>query len=167
MQFASFNRLPDLEKFMKNFSHSRTLTVLALLAAPVLAMPGLALAQTATTAPATSQAAAKNTPEGVEAHIAALHSQLQITPAEEGEWSTFAQVMRENTAQMQSAFAARGQTLPTMNAVQDLQSYAQIAQIQSANMQKLTTAFQTLYASFPAAQQKVADEVFRSQKFRH
>jgi protein CpxP len=152
---------------MKNFSHSRALAVLALLAAPVLTMPGLALAQTATTAAATDQAAAKNTPEGVEAHIAALHSQLQITPAEEGGWTTFAQVMRENTAQMQSAFATRGQALPTMNAVQDLQSYAQIAQIQSTNMQKLATAFQTLYASFPAPQQKVADEVFRSQKFKH
>jgi hypothetical protein len=109
----------------------------------------------------TEQALLKNQSANVEAHIALLHKELQITPAEETQWAAFAQVMRDNAAQMDAAFSQRGSELATMNAVQDLQSYAQISQIQSNNMQKLATAFQTLYASFPASQQKVADAVFR------
>jgi protein CpxP len=96
-----------------------------------------------------------------------LHRELQITPAEETQWAAFAQVMRDNAAQMDAAFSQRGGALATMNAVQDLQSYAQISQIQSDNMQKLATAFQTLYASFPASQQKVVDGVFRPAQVRH
>ncbi len=97
---------------------------------------------------------------------APLHAQLKITPAEETQWAAFAQVMRENAAQMDEAFTQRGQTLQTMDAVENLQSYALIAQIQSANMQKLAVAFQTLYASFPDAQRKVADGVFRGHEVK-
>ena len=109
----------------------------------------------------------KNRTKNVEAHITLLHQELQITPAEETQWGAFAQVMRNNAAQMDAAFSQRGQAIETMTAVQDMQSYAQIAQVQSDNMQKLSAAFQTLYASFPAPQQKIADSVFRPKEMKH
>ena len=103
----------------------------------------------------------KGNSRNVEEHIAKLHSALRITPAEEPQWAAFAQVMRENAARMEAAFKQRGAGLGTMNAVQNLQSYAQIAQVQAETMQNLVTAFQTLYASFPPAQQALADTLFR------
>ncbi len=141
---------------------SRTAAFMAVLAMPVLAMPSHVFAQAAPAA-----AAAASPAHNVEAHIQALHNQLQITPAEEPQWAAFAQVMRTNAMQMEQAFAARGASLGTMNAVQDMQSYAQIAQVQSANMQKLAASFGTLYSSFPPAQQKLADGVFRAKMATH
>jgi len=138
--------------------------VLAL--AGLLAAPLGAVAQSAPAGGHSEAGILKNMSKDVDAHIAQLHGQLEITPAEEPQWAAFAQVMRENAAQMDAAFSARGQTLPTMDAVENLQSYAQIAQIQSANMQKLAAAFQTLYASFPEAQRKVADGVFRGHEVK-
>ena len=147
---------------MNRLSVSRTAAFLAIIAMPVLAMPGYVFAQAAP-APAAAAMPAHN----VEAHIQALHNQLQITPAEEPQWAKFAQVMRNNAMQMEQAFAARGASLGTMSAVQDMQSYAQIAQVQSANMQKLAASFETLYGSFPPAQQKLADGVFRAKIATH
>ena len=145
-----------------------SLAVLALLAVPALAPAGAFAdsAPSATARPAGTPGWTKGMSRNVDAHIEKLHSQLQITPAEEAQWAVFAQVMRDNAAQMDAAFSERGEKLQTMNAVQDLQSYAEISQVQSADMQKLAVAFQTLYASFPAPQQKLADEVFRAQKPR-
>jgi hypothetical protein len=147
---------------MNRSSLSRTAAFMTVLAMPVLAIPSYVFAQTAP-APAAAAAPAHS----VEAHIQALHSQLGITPAEEPQWAIFAQVMRDNAMQMEQAFAARGASLGTMTAVQDMQSYAHIAQVQSANMQKLAASFETLYASFPPAQQKLADGVFRAKMVIH
>ena len=45
----------------------------------------------------------KTAEERVERRIKELHSQLQITPAEEPQWNEFAQVMRENARDMDQA----------------------------------------------------------------
>jgi protein CpxP len=147
---------------MKRFSLSRAAAVMAVLTVPAVALPATVFAQAVP-----ASAAAASPAHNVEAHIQALHDQLQITPAEEPQWATFAQVMRNNAAQMGQAFAARGANLGTMNAVADMQSYAQIAQIQSENMLKLAVSFQGLYNSFPADQQKLADGVFREKIASH
>jgi hypothetical protein len=146
---------------MNRSSTFRAAAVLAALALPALALPA-ALAQAAP-----ASAAAPTPTHDVEAHIQALHDQLQITKAEEPQWAIFAQQMRDNANAMGQAFQARGATMAQMNAVQDLQSYAQIAQIQSENMQKLAASFQTLYDSFPPAQQQLADGVFRERMQAH
>jgi hypothetical protein len=167
---------------MNRHPMSSLATIMAAISLPVLAYSTQAAAQTSPPAspsvmsPAAPKAVAtaatagaslpKATAEKVEQHIAQLHSKLEITPAEEPQWKLFAQVMRDNAAQMGEAFSARGANLATMTAVQDVQSYAQIAQIQADNMQKLATAFQTLYHTFPAPQQKLADAVFRENGYR-
>ncbi len=48
-----------------------------------------------------------------------------------------------------------------------MQSYAQLAQVHAANTQKLATAFQTLYATFPDAQKQTADAVFQNVNQKH
>lgn len=154
---------------MKRFS--RIAAVLVVAAAPALALPGAALAQNSPEngqGNGTMQPGQRNNHEAmVAAHIAELHAKLKITPAEESQWAVFAHVMRENARAMDEAFAERGQKLQSMNAVQDLDSYARISEIQSSNMQKLAGAFATLYATFPPQQQKLADEVFRQHALRH
>lgn len=156
---------------MSRPSMFRIAAVLAVMSVPVLTLPAAALAQTSpsTVAPPNTETPASRTvpalPESmskkVEQHIAQLHNQLGITAAEEPQWKPFAQVMRDNAAQMQQAFAARGANAATMTATDNMQSYAQLAQAHADNMQKLASAFQTLYNTFPDSQKKVADAVFR------
>lgn len=146
--------------------------ILAAAALPVLAMPVGAFAQTAaapTPAPpatASASTASATMPKAmaarVEEHIKQLHDQLGITAAEQPQWDQFAQVMRDNATQISQAFSDRGAKLDTMNAADNMQSYAQLSQVHATNMQKLASAFQSLYNSFPDQQKQTADAVFRA-----
>jgi len=109
----------------------------------------------------------KNAEERVERRIKELHGQLQITPAEEPQWNEFAQVMRENARDMDQAFVQRAQQHPTMNAVQNMQSYEQLSEEHAQRVQKLLPAFQKLYDAMPDAQKRVADQVFRANAEKH
>jgi hypothetical protein len=77
--------------------------------------------------------------------------------------------MRDNAHDMDQSLQQRGAQLATMSAADDMQSYAQIAQQHAQNMQKLSAAFQTLYASMSDDQKKNADMVFhaRAAQRRH
>jgi hypothetical protein len=142
---------------------------------PAVAMPAGAYAQTET--PAAGQAA-PNKPqarapkpvsaaERVEQHITDLHARLRITPAQQAEWDQFAQVMRENAANMNQALEQRGSGFASLNAAENMQSYAQIAQQHAQDMQKLATAFQALYGAMSDDQKKNADTVFRAHGDHH
>jgi Mg-chelatase subunit ChlI len=109
----------------------------------------------------------KNAEERVERRIKELHGQLQITPAEEPQWAEFAQAMRENARDMDQAFVQRAQQFPTMNAVQNMQSYEQLSEEHAQRVQKLVPAFQKLYDAMPDAQKRVADQVFRANAEKH
>ena len=156
---------------MSRPSMFRIAAVLAVMSVPVLTLPAAALAQTSpsTVAPPNAEtptsgtvpALPKSMSKKVEQHIRQLHNQLGITAAEEPQWKLFAQVMRDNAGQMQQAFAARAANVATMTAAENMQSYSQLAQVHSANMQKLASAFQSLYNTFPDAQKKDTDTIFR------
>ncbi|HEY0183754.1 MAG TPA: Spy/CpxP family protein refolding chaperone [Rhodopila sp.] len=103
----------------------------------------------------------------VEEHITQLHSQLRITPAQQAQWDQFAQVMRDNAKDMDQALEQRNAAFASMNAVQDMQSYAQLAQQHAQGMQKLAAAFETLYGSLSDDQKKNADAVFLAHSGRH
>jgi protein CpxP len=109
----------------------------------------------------------KNAEERVERRIKELHGQLQITPAEEPQWNEFAQAMRENARDMDQAFVQRAQQFPTMNAVQNMQSYEQISEQHAQRVQKLVPAFQKLYDAMPDQQKRLADQVFRANAEKH
>lgn len=141
----------------------------------LLALPSAALAQPA---PSASPAAAsspmtsrpipgKTMEERVETHIKQLHTQLQITPAEQSQWDQFAQVMRDNAREMDRAFTQRVQQYPTMNAMQNMQSYEQIAEAHAQHLQKLVPAFDNLYNAMPEQQKKLTDQVFRANAEQH
>lgn len=123
------------------------------------AAPATAATATATTAIAPLP---KDIEARVEQHIKALHDELGITAAEQPQWDQFAQVMRDNAAQMSQQFGIRASKLESMDAAENMQSYAQVAQVHATNMQKLASAFQALYTTFPDQQRQTADSVFRA-----
>jgi len=130
------------------------------LAAAVALMPGAAAAQTSPpaaskTAPATSGAASP-----VEARIKSLHDQLKITPAQEQPWNAVAQAMRDSAQNTAALIADRAKNAKSMTAIDDLHSYRAVLKSHLDGIDKLTTAFEELYAAMPDAQKKIADAVF-------
>jgi periplasmic protein CpxP/Spy len=141
-----------------------------LFAAAVLLLAGspldLAVAQTAGGPPkaaAPARTAATLVVARTDRRIADLHRQLRITAAQEPQWQQFAGVMHDNAVAMDRKFSERAQQFHTMNAVQNLQSYAAIAQQHAADVGRLVPAFQTLYAALTPQQQKIADQMWRSE----
>lgn len=111
--------------------------------------------------------AGKNAQERVEKRIKELHAQLHITPAQQQQWDQFAEVMRENARDMDQAFMQRAQQFQTMNAVQNMRSYEQIAEEHAKHLQKLIPAFETLYNAMSDQQKQIADQVFRANAEQH
>ena len=128
--------------------------------ASALAMSG-AFAQTAApaSAPAAAAASAGKHERNVEDRIAYLHSQLKITPAQDPQWSTFADVMRSNAQTMVDLFKQRQQA-GAQSAIDDMKQYAAIAQAHADGMKKLVDAFEPLYNSLSPDQKKLADQTF-------
>ena len=97
----------------------------------------------------------------IEARIARLHAALRITPQQEPLWQNFAGVMRQNVVQLDAVYAKRENAYGSMNAVQDLQSYAEVQEAQARNVQMLLPPFQALYDSLSPEQRKAADATFQ------
>jgi hypothetical protein len=106
--------------------------------------------------------AGKNAEERVERRIAELRTQLRITPAEQQQWDQFAGVMRDNARDMDQIFIQRAQQLGSMTALQNMQSYEQLADAHAQHLQKLVSAFQSLYEAMPDQQKQLADQVFHA-----
>ncbi|GBQ25668.1 Spy/CpxP family protein refolding chaperone [Gluconacetobacter sacchari] len=137
------------------------IAALALLATPALAAPD-------TSAPASSAVPVHTphdpTPDQLAAHIATLHQQLGITPAQEGAWNIFAQVMRDNAAHFHDSIEQRRARLPTLSAPDNMQSYADLVTQRAQDLQALNMAFRTLYNGLDDAQKKAADTLFRQSE---
>jgi len=153
-------------KVMTSFASFRLAALAALL------LPGLAAAQTAPSqlpplAPAAAQPAAPAlspaAKAALEQRIAALKARLSITPAEEPAWDGFADTMRANTADTDALFSQRAGTARTMTAPENMHAYAQIARAYADNTERLSAAFDTLYAGLTDAQKRAADTLFREQ----
>jgi hypothetical protein len=154
---------------------ARSVAIAALLGATMLAGPMTAArAQSASAAPSqATQGAAPQAKvaagamgtkaETVEQRITSLHTALKITPAEEANWTSVAQAMRENAAAMQKLAADNTVKAPEgMTAVDDLKTYQKFAQAHVDGLKNLTSSFETLYDAMPDAQKKVADQVFQT-----
>jgi protein CpxP len=141
---------------------------------PAVAMPGGAFAQTETPVAGAPVAPKPKPPahkpasltDRVEQHITQLRAQLGITPAQQPQWDQFAAVMRDNAKAMSQTMEQRGARFAAMNASENMQSYAQIAQQHAQDVQKLATAFQPVYESMSDDQKKLADAVFRADAAR-
>jgi periplasmic protein CpxP/Spy len=97
---------------------------------------------------------------GVESHIKDLHTQLQITPAEETQWAAVAKAMRESAAETDKAIDKREALVNSASAVDNLNAYGDIAQAHADGVKRLAAAFGPLYASMSDEQKKEADAVF-------
>jgi ABC-type transporter Mla subunit MlaD len=144
----------------------------------VLLAPSIGLAQSATPlpptpAPAASAPAAAPSPNSpapsaatqaaIDQRIKTLQSQLGITEAQMPLWSAFSQAMRDNAAATDALFTQRAGAVATMNAPDNMRSYAQIARAYADNTERLATAFDSLYASLSETQKQAADTMFRQQ----
>jgi periplasmic protein CpxP/Spy len=101
--------------------------------------------------------------EAVEHHIADLHAKLKITPAEESKWKEVADTMRQNARELDRTIDKRESALGSATAVDDLNSYAEIAQAHANGVKKLASAFSGLYSAMSDDQKKEADMVFSHQ----
>lgn len=150
------------------------------IALAVLLVPSIGLAQSATpllpptaapttpaapaaAPPSSSPAASAATQAAVDQRIRALQSQLGITEAQMPLWSAFAQAMRDNAAATDALFTQRAGAVATMNAPDNMHSYAQIARAYADNTDRLAAAFDSLYASLSDTQKQAADMLFRQQ----
>jgi periplasmic protein CpxP/Spy len=144
------------------------IAAIAILAGVAMFVPGRAAAQAAPSAasagaaPAAKPAAA----DVVEARIKSLHDQLKITAAEEPQWNAVAQAMRDSAKNTGALIAARAKKAKSMTAIDDLHSYRAILQAHLDSIDKLTNAFEGLYAAMPEAQKKIADAVFSRRPSR-
>lgn len=151
----------------------------ALITLPAMAQTGVTSTGTpaatpSTAAPAaggpaaavTPPRAAAHSPGAVEQRIQQLHTQLRISPQEQSQWDAFAQTMRQNADNMRDAIDQRGAQMGTMDAAQNMQSYAQLAQVHAQDMQQMASAFQTLYQGMTPEQRQNADQLFRARDQR-
>ena len=106
-------------------------------------------------------------PDRVEQRIADLHARLHITPDQQAQWDKFAQVMRDNAQKMHQTVEDRATKIKSMNASDNMLSYAQIATQHAQDLQNLASAFQPLYTSLSQDQQQTADAMFRDVGIRH
>ena len=99
--------------------------------------------------------------DSAEARIKYLHDKFAITVAQEDSWNEVAAVMRENAEKITALVKARAENAKTMTAVDDLNSYAEIAGAHEDGTKKLIPAFKSLYNDMSDAQKKTADKEFR------
>ena len=71
-------------------------------------------------------------------------------------------MLRENARDMDQTFMQRAQQFQSMNALQNMQSYEQMAEAHAQHLQKLVPAFENLYNTMPDQQKRLADQVFRA-----
>ncbi len=114
-----------------------------------------AIAQTPATPSATAAA--------VDQRIDLLKSQLGITAEQLPLWNAFAQAMRDNATSTEQVFQQRAGSAATMTAVDNMHSYAALARSYADDTAKLSTAFDSLYASLTPTQKQAADTLFRQQ----
>lgn len=139
-------------------SAARVLAAATLVGSLVLAGP-FAFAAPATTEPAMATAKA----DPVEAHIKELHNKLHITAAQQTQWDSLVQVMRDNAKAMTDLQKQRGQDASAMTAVDAIKSYQAVIAAHEAGMAKFVPAFQALYDSMSSAQKETADSMFRGK----
>ncbi len=132
-----------------------------LMAAPVATQAAAQAGPVA--APGAVAAAKPGTPRAaaVERRITDLRTRLKITPEEQKPFDDFAQVMRDNEQRMDGLVTKRQASFATGSAVDQMQSYTDMAQAHAEDMQHLTAAFATLYNALSADQKKQADLSFR------
>ena len=74
--------------------------------------------------------------------------------------------MRDNAKKMDALNQARFEKAKALTAVEDLQSYSEIAQAHAEGLKNFIPAFEALYAAMSDDQKKDADTLFRQGSHR-
>jgi hypothetical protein len=122
---------------------------IAAAAAPANAAPEALMVQAQPAAPP---------PPNIESNIATLHQRLQITPAQEPQFSAVANVMRENA---RAEASAPTQPPPNTTAVDDLREFIKYSEVELAGYKRLLPVLEALYATLSPTQKRTADAIFR------
>jgi periplasmic protein CpxP/Spy len=134
-------------------------------AAMLIAVPSVSFAQPAPPPPQTT--AKPPSPQSeADQRIQALRAQLHITDTQTSQWDAFAQAMRTNAVSTDSLFRQRASAAATMNALDNMKSYAQVARAYADNTQALATAFEGLYDVLTPQQKQTVDTLFRQDAQR-
>ncbi|MEM5400200.1 Spy/CpxP family protein refolding chaperone [Paraburkholderia unamae] len=136
---------------------SRGLTMKPVLLA--LALLGTSTCWAQASAPAASSH--QHHVETVDDRVKELHAELKITPAEEDQWAKVADVMRNNAKTVDDLIQQRHDNAQQQTAVENLQSWNEIAQANAEGSKAMLDAFSALYATMPDSQKKLADAAFR------
>jgi hypothetical protein len=99
----------------------------------------------------------------VDARLKAMHGKLKITAAQDTQWNAVAQAMRENAHAIADLREESAEQAKSMNAIDQIKSYAAITDAQAAGIHKFLPAFQALYDTMSDTQKKAADALFRSR----
>jgi protein CpxP len=154
---------------------TRSVAIVALMGATMLASPLIAaradtttnaairMAQATTPKTPGAAAATETKSETVEQRITTLRAALKITSDQNANWTAVAQSMRENASAMDKLIADSRTTPPqTMTAVDDLKMYQKYSEAHVAGLKNVIASFTTLCTAMPDAQKKNADEVFET-----
>lgn len=91
-----------------------------------------------------------------------LHDRLRITPAQEPLWANIARVMRENAKAVAPLARERLQPTKKRTAIDTLDIYEKLGEVQLQGLKDFLAAFQPLYDSLSDDQKKIADVIFRT-----
>jgi hypothetical protein len=97
-------------------------------------------------------------PQNIEANIASLHQRLQITPAQEAQFDTLANVMRQNA---RAEASAPQPPAPNASAVDYLRAEIQYDEVELAGLKRFLPALEALYATLSPTQKQTANAIFR------
>ncbi len=101
--------------------------------------------------------------DSVDQHIHALQNQLGITAAQMPQWNAFAQAMRDNATSTNQLFQQRAGAVASMNALDNMKSYARVVRAYADNTDRLQAAFETLYGVLSDQQKQTLDALFRRE----
>ena len=95
----------------------------------------------------------------VEGHIAFLHAELRITPAQESLWAPVATAMRADVQDTRSIREEAANQQEPENAITYLQDRVAFAKARAAGEERFLNAFKPLYGNRSPDQKKMADEL--------
>ena len=96
----------------------------------------------------------------VEKHIKRLHDDLKVTAAQEDNWKTVAQVMRDNAESMKDMYSGKHDNHDNLTAVDVLARHSTFAQAHAVGTKKFADVFTQFYADLSDSQKKAADKLF-------
>jgi hypothetical protein len=91
-----------------------------------------------------------------------LHDRLRITPAQEGLWTSVAQVMRVDAKVLAPLLRLRRQPTVNESAPEAIGAYERLGEAQLDGLKKFQAAFQPLYEAMSDTQKHIADILFRT-----